>query len=110
MVNVNEIIDNIKIELISLFEKKLLKIYLYGSYVRGDFDNDSDIDIFCLVNMNNQSLTDFENKITDIMVDLSLKYNVVVSINLYSIDNFNRFYKISPYLKNVNDEGLLLYG
>ena len=37
-------------ELIKLFGKKIERIFLYGSYARGDFNLESDVDIMILLN------------------------------------------------------------
>lgn len=34
---------------LELIENKIYKIVLYGSYVRGDFDTESDVDIIILL-------------------------------------------------------------
>ena len=50
-ININkEIIDEITEALRDLLKNNLIKIVLYGSYARGDFNNLSDIDIFILDN------------------------------------------------------------
>ena len=36
----------------TMFGSRVIKIVLFGSYARGDYDNESDVDIFVLVNDN----------------------------------------------------------
>lgn len=53
---------------------------LYGSAARGTDTEESDIDIMVLVDGNNQELRLFEDKLSDISTDLSIKYSKVFSI------------------------------
>ncbi|AEE97818.1 hypothetical protein [Mahella australiensis] len=46
--------------------------------------------------------------INDITVDLSLKYNVVVSIFLQSFDQYRQFVDALPFFMNVEKEGIEL--
>lgn len=93
-----------------LFYQKLDAIILYGSYARGDFTYDSDVDIMVLVDEQEEDLRKYDDKITDIMVDLSLKYNIVVSLYVQSVQNYNKYVKMLPFYKNVQKEGIRVYG
>ncbi len=50
----------------------ILNIRLFGSKVRGDFEKDSDIDIFILV----RKKGDIRDKISDIAADYFFEHNV----------------------------------
>lgn len=39
----------LKAALYELYGKRLLGVYLYGSYARGDYDEDSDVDVLVLL-------------------------------------------------------------
>ncbi len=67
---IKEMLEEVEKALISLFYDELENIILYGSYARGDFTYDSDIDIMVLVNEEEDNLKKYDDKITDIMVDL----------------------------------------
>jgi uncharacterized protein len=53
--NEMNIIDSITAEIAvkarEIFGKALEQVILYGSYARGDYDNESDVDIMLLVNL-----------------------------------------------------------
>ena len=61
-----------------LFEIK--DAYLHGSYVIGDYDIESDIDIFLTVDMDGIEFSKYRYSVAVIYSDLSLKYNVNVLI------------------------------
>ncbi len=47
--NIEEIIEEFTIKVKKLLESHLKNIILYGSYARGDFNENSDIDIMILI-------------------------------------------------------------
>ncbi len=85
---VAKVLKEIEQQMVSLFENKLDSVILYGSCAREENTEESDIDVMILVNEDEAILKKYEDKITDIMVDLSLEYGVVVSLYLESTDNY----------------------
>jgi len=89
---------------------KLRKIILYGSYARGDFDNESDIDIMVLADVENEEIYPYDKEICEITSRLGLDNNIVVSV---FIKNYNHFYDwidAVGFYKNVEKDGVVLYG
>ena len=50
---------------------------VYGSYARGDFNFQSDVDIMILVQSSEDEIKKFENDVYDCAFDLELKYGKV---------------------------------
>jgi len=105
--NNNEIkaISNLKEEILKINPK--IKIIFYGSKVRGDFDEESDIDILVVV----PKLTkDLKYKIIDIATEIELKYNVILGIVIISEEKYKKsnVFKGSLYYKNIKKEGLFI--
>lgn len=48
----NKILKEVRKAYENVYGDKLVKVVLYGSYARGDYDNESDIDIVRLVKEN----------------------------------------------------------
>jgi len=90
-----------------LFGDKLKNVILYGSYARGDFDEESDIDVMVLVDLSPEELANYRWDMSCFGSDLDLKYDVIVSIKLQSLELFEKWKGVLPYYKNVVKEGVV---
>ena len=85
---------------------KLEAVVLYGSYARGDYDDDSDIDIMVRVICTRDQLENYRHILADVASSLSLEYNVMVSVSVVDTETFNRYRRHLPYFENVEREGI----
>lgn len=83
------------------------KIYLYGSRVRGTAHSESDWDILILLNKKRITL-EIEESITYPLYDLEFDTGEIISPMIYSENEWNTKYKITPFYHNVMLEGKLL--
>ena len=93
-----------------IFGDGLINGYLYGSYARGDFDAESDVDILLTVDRSDDEIRSNNKLIARIDSDLSLAHNVTVSVTVKQSDQFDRFADISPFYRNVINEGICYAG
>lgn len=91
------------------FGSKLKEIILYGSYARNQQTPESDLDIMFLFDDNELEIVKYRDKVVDIMVELTLKYDVVVSITENSIQGFKEYIRYVPFYSNVYNEGFEVY-
>lgn len=108
--------ENIKKMLIELakslqhvYGDKLKTVILYGSVARGTQTDDSDIDIMILIDGNNDELRKYDEKLSDVSTDFSLKYLKVLSVIDISYQEYEDWKNLFPFYKNVSEEGVILY-
>ena len=88
----------------------LLKaIILYGSVARGTQTEDSDVDIMVLIDGTDAQLREYDEKLSDVSTDLALKYMKVFSIIDVKYQEYQDWKTVSPFYKNVAQEGVVLY-
>ena len=85
-------------------------IILFGSYARGDYTENSDIDILILANDTEKRLREaYFSRITEILSDINLEYDVFMTIILDSAEEYSRAKNHTPIFKNVEKDGILLW-
>lgn len=97
-----KMIKEFKEELKEVLGEKFMDLILFGSYARGDFSTDSDIDLLLIVKERLSS--EEKERVSSICATFSLKYDIVISCFDYPYDVFNRYN--TPFLLNVKDEGV----
>lgn len=90
--------------------ERLEMVILYGSYARGDYDKDSDVDFLVLANVPQEDAGRWRDSIYECLPDLSLDYDILLSVKVTGSMTFNRYANILPYYMNVIREGVVLYG
>ena len=110
MENINEIIIEFVQQVKDLLGTNLTKIILYGSYARGDYRNNSDIDIMVLTKLNDEEIQKIESKIFDISFDFQMKYGVDISVIVNNDEHSNYWLGALPFYDNVKREGIVLNG
>ena len=93
--------------LLSILPSQAVQIVLYGSTARGTAGPESDIDIALFVNERLTSRQ--EDRLSDLVVDLNLKYNKVFSV--VDIDQYTylKWKNVTPFYQNVDREGIVLW-
>ncbi len=107
---IESLLDEIKKELKDVFGNKLKSIILFGSYAKKTNDEGSDIDIMVLVDMKQEEIKKKRDRILDITVDLTTRYGIVLSIIENNYDHFYEWIDVIPFFKNVEKEGIEIYG
>ena len=88
----------------------IVEVILYGSCARGDFTEDSDIDIAILTTCDHQEVKKYNTLLSDIATKLAMKYFVVVNFVCLPYQEFLQKKSWYPYFKNIDVEGEVLYG
>ena len=102
-------LDTISTQMVSIYRKiygdAVTGVYLYGSYARGDFEKDSDVDIVAVVKGERSALQDKLRTIWDLTADIGLEYDIVVSPTVIPYDEFEAYKEVLPYYRNIVNEG-----
>lgn len=93
--------------ILAVMQEKLVSIILYGSVARNADTAESDIDIALL--MNGSLDRDTEDKLSDFIVEMNLKYDKVFSVIDIDAQRFSAWKKSVPFYSNVNEEGIVLW-
>ena len=73
--DINKILDELIIIYKEIYKNDICHIYLYGSYARGDFSSDSDIDIVAIVKGDRK---DLQERLIEIDMDRYYKVNKIL--------------------------------
>lgn len=93
--------------ILKILHQRIAKIILYGSAARGTDTEESDIDIALL--MVKRLDQEAEERLSDFIVDMNLKYDKVFSVIDIDYERFQKWEDILPFYKNVNQEGIVLW-
>ena len=91
-------------------DEELEQVILYGSCARGDYNDDSDMDIALLTNCDRLEAKKYAKKLSDIAAILMNHYHQIVNFVCLPIEEFNTKKSWYPYFQNIDSEGVLLYG
>ena len=87
---------------------KLDKVILYGSYARGDYSEESDIDIIILAHIPNIDRGSERSKIRALLKNIELEYDIVLSLKVADCETFNKFLPVEPFYKRVMQDGVVV--
>ncbi len=107
--NLKKILQEIAELLRNVYGERLRAVILYGSVARGTQTKDSDVDIMVLIEGTDEELRRYEEKLGDVSTDLALKYLRVFSIIDVKYQEYMEWRTISPFYKNVDKEGVVVY-
>jgi predicted nucleotidyltransferase len=92
----NEFVKTLK----ERYKGRIKKIILFGSYARGDYDEESDIDILIIGDVP-------QREVSFLSAEILLKYGEVISAIVKSEEEFEKYKNFSFY-KNVLKEGIVI--
>ena len=100
-------IDELVTGILGVMRNQVFSIILFGSMARGDFDAESDVDIAIIYSgeIDNSQ----EDAMNDYFVDMDIKYGRVHSIIDIEKKEFDKWKNVSPFYKNVANEGVVLW-
>ena len=86
--------------------ERLKRIILYGSYARGDFKQDSDMDIMILADIQPEEISNLADRIYDITYDFEVKYEMEINPSIQSIQVYEQWKGVYPFFMNIEKDGV----
>lgn len=93
-----------------LMGKDLSRILVYGSYARGDYNENSDIDVMILTSLPEDKIEPIEDALYDVAFDLLMEYGVHISVIVKNEEHFQYWLGALPFYDNVEREGVEIVG
>ncbi len=87
-----------------ILKHNLSKLIVYGSYARGDYRENSDIDVMILTPLSNEEIEHVENEIFDLAYDLELESGVIINPVLENEAHYKYWLGALPFYDNVEKE------
>jgi len=102
----NIVLNSFISECIDLFGDKLSEVILFGSYARGDFADDSDIDVMVVLNINEHEIKKYFKQVCHIASEIDLQHNVNMIPVLQSKVVYDELKHSFGFCRNVENEGV----
>ena len=84
------------------------KAYVFGSYARGDYHTDSDVDVVAIVHGDRKTLQQQLKKVWDSSCELELEYDTILSPTVIPYEEFKQYQTVLPYYRNISQEGVVI--
>ena len=92
-----------------IYGTHLKQVILYGSYARGDFHAESDVDIMILVDLPEEKLNAFSDEVSELGFDYNVEHDIWFMPVVRNVEHFRYWSEAYPFYSNVAKEGISLY-
>lgn len=107
-ISLQELLNGYKEQLIDIYGEHLKSVILYGSYARGDFTDDSDIDIMILLDLTDLDIKKYRHQLSEITYDFNMEHDLDIKPIAKSEQHFKKWMDVYPFYRNVKKEGVKL--
>ena len=107
---IHGILEQYVSEIRKIYGSHVREIILYGSYARGDFGSDSDVDIMILLDISDLELKSYSRALSYMTYDFNMDNNLDIKPIAKNQAHFEKWVDNYPFYANVQKEGVVLYG
>ena len=100
------VLNNFVVHVKKLFGDKLKDVILYGSYARGDYNAESDVDVMIIADIEETEIMKHVYAISEYLGEVLIDHDVVISPVIESHRRYQKYKDVIPFLKNVQKEGI----
>ena len=102
----NKIIESVAFSARDIFGEALKDLILFGSYARGDYNENSDVDIMIIADIEEDQVMQYIYELSECLSDLSMEYDIMVSPVIEPLKKYELYKDTIPFLQKVQKEGI----
>ncbi len=106
---IKSLLDDYVKEIKGIYGSHLKRIVLYGSYARGDFTDDSDVDIMILVDLPDENIDEYLDALCSVDFDYSVEHDICMQPVVVNSEHFYYWHKVHAFYANVVKDGVVIY-
>lgn len=107
---IQSLMERYVLEIQKIYGIHLRQIILYGSYARGDFSPDSDVDIMILLDLSDMEIKNYRHQLSDMTFDFNMDNDLDIKPIAKNEEHFGKWIENYPFYTNISKEGVKLYG
>lgn len=100
------LLENYKSAVREILGSSYVNMVIYGSYARGDYHKDSDLDILILADVKPEEISKYSGKIYDLSYDLGEEYGMEINPVIQSKSVYEYWKQVYPFFMNIDREGV----
>ncbi len=109
-IEMKKVLENYSMDLLKVYGAHLKSVILYGSYARGDFQEESDIDIMILLDLSDLEIKKYRHELSEVTFDYNMDYDIDIKPIAKNKEHFKKWASVYPFYANVSQEGVEIYG
>lgn len=104
--NLSALLEEYRKAVMQILGEHFDRMILYGSYARGDFKHDSDMDIMILADIQPKEISSYADKVYDVTYDFEMQYGMEINPSIQSIQIYDQWKKVYPFFMNIEKDGV----
>mgnify|MGYP003306295205 CR=1 FL=1 len=107
---IDKTVQSFKARALQEIPNNISQIYLFGSCAKGTYGDDSDIDVFVVIDGYDANYREYRDKLLTISDDLSISNHVVLSVVMSDKSDWEKNKDFLLLYKNILREGKCYHG